>query len=166
MKLKGKFILDYETLFVNHQVLNDFHDCLLIVPYSNFVLFNQLIKDCLQSEDYSNTERDTLKQFYKPFVDTVFSNKKVFEEIVNKRKELSSPICISTMNSLFLCFSNSFVNPKLKIHKDAFKQLDKFTYDVLAISQKIDAPIFTTNKDLLAFVKNNNTNVQYIEPNI
>ena len=166
MSLKAKYVLDYETLFLNHEVLALFKDSLLLIPYSNFDFFVDAVKRTLDSNEYDEEQKGLLKELYQPLLNCVSANKWMIEDIVEHNKPQSNCICISTINNIFLAFTNTVQENILSLTEDAFDKLDLFDYDVLCASKKYDAPIFTTSDTLIDFIKKNNLNVEYVVPHV
>ena len=163
MNLSARFLLDYETLFVNHDLITEFSDTLLMIPYSSFKLFNQMITETLNSNEFSDEDKKLTKKYFKPFIDLVYSNETVLQQIIRDNAEKSSAICIDTVNKIFMCFVN--VEDKaidLGVNPDILSTFDKYDLDVLKSSKYFDCPIFTTSEGIKDTIVTNNIQVDYV----
>ena len=166
MNFEAKFLIDYHTFFINHELVSSFHDCLLLLPYSNYILANDLIMDVLNSEKYSTEEKETIFNKFQPIMGAIEKNKSIIEEVTNANKLISSAICINAMESLYLAFTASFDNENLTFNESTLDDLDIFDFDALAASEHFKCPLFTTNEELVDIIENNNLQVEYILPEI
>lgn len=164
MKVIGKFLIDYETLFMNHELLTGFHDCLLMVPFSSFVIFHDMVREGMESDFYNEQEKETFLAFYKPFIDVIVGNHQIIDEMQEGNKKKSSMICLSTEDNLYLCFTGSFENSDLKFSDETLKDLDVFDFDVLNACVSFNCPLFSTRKKLEQIIEQDELNIELVIP--
>lgn len=166
MNFDAKFLIDYHTFFINHTLVSSFHNCLLLLPYSNYIIANDLIMDILNSEQYSNEEKETIFNKFKPIMGTIEQNSTIIDEIENQNKLVSSAICINALEGLYLALTASFDNENLQFTEKTLEDLDIFDFDALSASEHFKCPLFTTNQELVDIIEENNLPIQYIIPEI
>lgn len=166
MNFEAKFLIDYQTFFINHTIVSSFHNCLLLLPYSNYIIANDLIMDILNSETYSNEEKENIFNKFKPIMGAIEKNSTIIDEIENQNKLVSSAICINALEGLYLALTASFDNENLQFTEKTLENLDIFDFDALSASEYFKCPLFTTNQELVDIIEENNLQIEYIVPQI
>lgn len=161
MNLKGKYIIDSHLLYFDMFQLGNLQNCLVQLPYSQYMIFLKLVEKTLQSDKYTDEEKAQFSSMYKPFIDLIKSNKPAIDQMIDNEEFESPAICLNTIDALFLNFTNKNIPIKLDLPQEAREELSVFQYEILNTSYVLKSPIFTTNEELIALIKKYNIPVTY-----
>ena len=166
MNFTTKFVLDYETLFINHEILNSLSNCLLIVPYSSFYLTDEMLTDVFNSTDYTEEQKAYLYDLFKPFMNAIYNNDNILQDIINEEKQISNPIKLNNSNNISISITASFDNNKLLFSQETLENLDVYNFDVLSSAQHFECPILTTNDAIINLINKEKLPIDYIYPDL
>lgn len=155
-------LMDYVTLYQNHEILKQMKNCNIYVPLTNYILLNDMIMEGYNDKEITEEEKIEYYKIYKDFISMV-NNTDELKKLKSKDIIQTKPILYNKEDKVYFTIIKSFKNPNLKLSQKTLQDFDIFDYDILNTCIVKNSTLFTSNDKIKEIIKRDKLNIEVID---